>query len=307
MPDSPNIYLDDPDPLSVLLSRLELTADVYVDGEFCGTWAVDTGGSRRIPFHIIGEGEAWLHFHGEVQLLRSGDLVVFPRDEHHTLSSSPEEPPPDLINAPMSGDGAVTNLVCGFFEFRNPSVFPLLESLSSAVLLSTDGTKGGKTGAVVQLMLEELDAARPGYYACIDQLAFLLFIEVIRQEVENGEVTSGLLTALFDGRIGRALSAMHSDPSHPWNLAELAAEAAMSRSTFAQRFKSLLSVTPIKYLTLWRMSEAKQMLQRTDLSMAQIAERTGYESEPAFRKAFRQTVGEPPGGYRARHRLAANG
>ncbi len=74
----------------------------------------------------------------------------------------------------------------------------------------------------------------------------------------------------------------------------------MSRSAFAQRFRSLLNMTPMKYLTLWRMSEARRMLQHTQLSMAQIAERTGYESEAAFRKAFRQTIGEPPGGYRAR-------
>ncbi|GHD36150.1 hypothetical protein GCM10007053_24220 [Halioglobus pacificus] len=59
---SPTIYRDSPDALSVLLARLALKAEVYVDGDFCGTWAVDTAGSRRIPFHLIVEGNAWLYF-----------------------------------------------------------------------------------------------------------------------------------------------------------------------------------------------------------------------------------------------------
>ncbi|AQA19611.1 hypothetical protein BST95_16590 [Halioglobus japonicus] len=81
------MYLDDPDPLSVLLTRLELSAKVYVNGMFCGTRAVDTGGSRRIPFHLIGSGEAWLHFESEVpQKLQVQDLVVFPRDAHQIIS-----------------------------------------------------------------------------------------------------------------------------------------------------------------------------------------------------------------------------
>lgn len=302
MPDRQVIYLDNPDPLSVLLSRLELTADVHVDGEFCGTWAIDNSGSRRIPFHIVGKGEAWLHFHGATQLLEAGDFVVFPQDEHHVLSNSRKAPPEGLVNAPMSGEGKTTNVLCGFFDFENPSSFPVLESLPPVVLSSSTEASRRKVSAIVRLMLDELEAENPGYYASVDQLAFLLFIEVIRQEVARGEVSSGLLAALFDARIGRALSAIHLDPSHPWDLEALAAKAAMSRSTFAQRFRSLLNVTPMKYLTLWRINEAKRMLQRTQLSMAQIAERSGYASEAAFRTTFRQIIGEPPGAYRTRIR-----
>ena len=59
------MYLDEPDALSTMLSRLSLSAEVYVNADFCGAWAVDTSGSRRIPFHLIGRGRAWLHLDGE--------------------------------------------------------------------------------------------------------------------------------------------------------------------------------------------------------------------------------------------------
>ena len=79
MSNNPNIFLDNPDALSSVLSRLDLKADVYVNGDFCGAWAVDSSGSRRIPFHLVGRGEAWLHLEGEpVQLLSSGGHPDYP-------------------------------------------------------------------------------------------------------------------------------------------------------------------------------------------------------------------------------------
>lgn len=300
MSESPNIYLDDPDPLSVLLNRMALNAEVYVNGDFCGTWAVDTAGSRRIPFHLIGEGEAWLHFEKEApQSLQAKDLVLFPRDARHIISHSSERPPKHQVNTPMSNDGATTQMVCGFFEFRSALVFPLLDALPEVILLSAHSSgQVQRVQWLVDMMLMELEEAKPGSYAVVDQLAYLLFVEILRQQVDSGTLANGLLVALFDARIGRALSAIHQNPEHDWSLASLADKAAMSRSSFADRFNRVAGLSPMKYLTLWRMAEARRLLTTTDLSTAQIAERSGYESEAAFRKAFKNTQGVTPGAVR---------
>lgn len=303
MAEKPNVYLNDPDALSVLLSRLELSAEVYVNGDFCGSWAVDTGGTRRIPFHLIGRGEAWLHYgEDDARLLRGGDLVVFPRCEHHTIAHSAKAPAPESINAPMSNDGATTNMVCGFFEFARQSVLPLLDALPPVIVVRCrDAEHGTQLSALIDLLLDELSRQRHGFYAAIDRLAFLLFVEVMRQQVQRqdeGAATQGLLAALFDPRIGRALNAIHQRPERPWSLTSLADEARMSRSSFAQRFTALIGMTPGKYLTHWRMSEARRLLRSSDLSTAQIAERSGYESDAAFRKAFKKTLGVTPGAVR---------
>ncbi|MEM1114252.1 MAG: AraC family transcriptional regulator [Pseudomonadota bacterium] len=297
MSESPNIYLDDPDPLSLLLDRLALTAEVYVNGDFCGTWAVDTAGSRRIPFHLIGSGEAWLHFDSaEPHKLTERDLVLFPRDAHHVISSSADKVRDDLVNAPMSNDGATTQMVCGFFEFRNPLAYPLLDALPDAVVLRASGKKQVRHLALlVDLMLLELKQAKPGSYAVVDQLAYLMFIEILREQVASGVMSQGLLVALFDTRIGRALNAIHQQPDRDWSLDTLAECAAMSRSSFADHFSRVAGLTPVKYLTLWRMAEARRLLATTKLSTADIAERSGYETEAAFRKAFKKTQGKTPG------------
>lgn len=297
MSDSPNIYLDDPDPLSRLLNRLQLKAEVYVNGDFCGTWAVDTGGSRRIPFHLIGRGEAWLHVDQEgPNRLAEKDLVFFPRDAHHVISNSGERPPPEAVNAPMSNDGDTTQMVCGFFEFHNALAYPLLDALPETVVLRpTSSQETRRIESLVDLMLLELREAQPGSYAVVDQLAYLLFVEILRQQVANGKLTSGLLVALFDTRIGRALNAIHEQPELGWTLDLLAEKASMSRSSFAERFSKLAGLTPVKYLVLWRMAEARRLLSTTELSTAQIAELSGYETEAAFRKAFKKTQGQTPG------------
>lgn len=302
MSEIPNIYLDDPDPLSVLLTKLNLKAEVYVNGDFCGTWAVDTGGSKRIPFHLIGSGNAWLHFEDEVpQCLTTHDLVLFPHDSHHVISNSQERPAAEVVNAPMTNDGDLTNMICGFFEFRNPAMFPVLDALPQAVVLKSDaGETGERIEFLIGLILRELKNARPGFYAAIDQMAFLIFVEVIRQQIESGAMAEGLLTALFDPRLGKALNAIHQQPEAPWTLESLANEALMSRSAFADAFSKAVGLTPMKYLTQWRMTEARRLLETSHLSVAQIAEKSGYESEAAFRKAYRNTLGETPGAARAK-------
>lgn len=297
-----NIYLDQPDPLSVLLTRLDLKAEVYVNGDFCGTWAVDTAGSKKIPFHLIGSGKAWLHFEDQqAQGLSSHDLVVFPHDSHHIISNTEQRPSDDIVNGEFSGDGEVTNMVCGFFEFRNPAIFPLLDALPNVIVLkSMTGNSEQRIEFLISLMLSELKQSRPGFYTAIDQMAFLIFVEVLRKQMEFGDIEQGLLTALFDSRLGRALNAIHQQPDDAWTLESLAEQALMSRSGFADAFSKTVGLTPMKYLTKWRMSEARRLLKSTTLSVAQIAEKSGYETEAAFRKAYKNTMGEPTGEARAK-------
>ena len=291
-------YLGSPDALSTLLSKLQLSAEVYVNGDFCGRWAVDTSGSRRIPFHLVGRGKAWLHVEGQPeQLLSAGDLVLFPQDGAHVVSSSSEAPELEQINAPMeAGDGPITNLVCGFFEFSNKAAWPILDSMPNVVVLDiSDQSAAPWLRNLIESLIAELAEIKPGYHAVINQLSYLIFVQVIRQLTQSGQLETGLLSALFDTKLSHALAAIHNHPSQHWTLDKLAAEAAMGRSSFAQHFSENVGIPPMQYLTNWRMRDAEQLLKTTKLSTAEIAERSGYESEVAFRKAYKKVIGIAPG------------
>ena len=235
----------------MLLARLALKAEVYVDGDFCGTWAVDTAGSRRIPFHLIVEGNAWLHFpESTPRALKRRDLVVFPQDAHHVSASSPEPPAADSVNAPMSNGGdTTTRMGCGFFEFSSPALFPVLKALPEVVLLeAAKNSVDDRAGRLVDMMLEELRNDSPGAYAAIDQMASLLFIQVLREAVTSGTLTTGLIVALSDPHLGRALTAIHTGPEESWTVDSLASRAAMSGSSFSSRFADVVGYSPMKYL-----------------------------------------------------------
>jgi AraC-like DNA-binding protein len=288
------------DALTAILQRLR--AGVFVHADFCGTWAVDTSGHRKVPFHLIGRGSGWLHTNDteEPRLLSAGDLVVFPHDARHVISSSVSLPDASLINRPIDpeAEGPITSMLCGFFEFQSKAAWPLLDGLPNAIVL--DLQEAGRvmgTPSLIQLLISELKNASPGADAAVNQLAYVLFIYVLRAEMQRG-LGHGLLCALSDPKIGHALNLIHADPEAEWTLEMLARNIGMSRSAFAERFKQLVGTTPMRYVTEWRMQEAVDLLQTTGLSIAAIAERCGYASEVAFRKAFRSVIGVPPGKFR---------
>jgi len=88
---------------------------------------------------------------------------------------------------------------------------------------------------------------------------------------------------------------MHADPARSWTMAQLAGKAALSRSTFFERFTRAVGLPPMEYLLAWRMALAKNLLRREDLALAAVAERVGYGSASTFSTAFSRHVGQPPG------------
>jgi AraC-like DNA-binding protein len=107
---------------------------------------------------------------------------------------------------------------------------------------------------------------------------------------------------LQDPQVGRALALLHGAPARGWTVEELAREVALSRSALAERFASTIGAPPMQYLTQWRLTLAAQALRASGESIARIAERSGYESEAAFTRAFKREFGVPPAKWRKTER-----
>ena len=129
----------------------------------------------------------------------------------------------------------------------------------------------------------------------VAKLSEALFAEMLRRYVEllpPGQ--TGWLAGARDPDVGNALALVHRQPSDPWTIAELARRVGVSRSVLAERFRHFLGVPPMAYLARWRMQLGAQLLTATRHSVAQIAAEVGYESEPAFNRAFKREFGSPP-------------
>jgi AraC-like DNA-binding protein len=108
----------------------------------------------------------------------------------------------------------------------------------------------------------------------------------------------GWLAGARDRFVGRALSMLHAQPGHSWTVDELARNVGLSRSALALRFTDMLGHPPMQYLARWRLQVAAQELSIGSKSLAAVAEQVGYDSEPAFNRAFKREFGMPPAGWR---------
>jgi AraC-like DNA-binding protein len=152
--------------------------------------------------------------------------------------------------------------------------------------------------AIAHLVGEAMRSG-PGNRAVLSRLSELLFVEVLRWQLtylSNGH--RGWLAGLKDDHVGRALALLHGDPARAWTVDDLATSSGISRAAFAKRFADLVGETPMQYLAGWRMHLARRLLRESNMGIAELAARVGYESEAAFSRAFRRAVGIPPATWR---------
>jgi AraC-like DNA-binding protein len=255
-----------------------------------------------------------LNVTGEQIEVCSGDLVLFPQDDRHLLGSDLQIAPlgdegsghpeltndPDFVQIRHGGGGVPTRFVCGYLLTSRSMCRPLFEALPRMLRIPIgDGQASALLRELLQAGVRESLDTRPGTDSALAKLAELMFVEAMRRYVERlPPGGKGWLAGLRDAHVGRALALLHGDPGKAWTVDELAREVAISRSVLAERFTTLVGESPMQYLMRWRLALAAQMLRSGRDAVARIAERSGYESEAAFNRAFKREFGMPPAGWR---------
>ena len=80
----------------------------------------------------------------------------------------------------------------------------------------------------------------------------------------------------------------------PISLEELAYLSGRSISSFKRDFQSIYGETPAKWIREKRLSKARQMLQSSRMSVADVAYSLGFENPTHFSRIFKQQYGLPP-------------
>lgn len=312
------------DPLSEVLRTVRLTGGVFLDAQFTAPWCVTaqiapedckpflTSPAQLIAYHFVIEGNLLLGLEGSAPLeVAAGEIVILPRNHGHTLASAAGLAPvnaDDLIQAGADGGlariahgggGESTHIVCGFLgseEAHNP----LLATLPPVLKIDVrQGTSRDWVEASVRFAARELAEGKFASSSVMSRLSELLFVEAVRNYASTlDDAQTGWLKGLKDPHVGRALALLHSRIAAPWTAEMLAAEVALSRSAFNERFATLVGMPPIRYLTYWRLHMAKEKLQEGRGNIAQIAHAVGYDSEVAFNRAFKREFGLPPARWR---------
>jgi AraC-like DNA-binding protein len=104
---------------------------------------------------------------------------------------------------------------------------------------------------------------------------------------------------LLLGRLQRAREMIEDHQGRPPPLDEVARASCLSKFHLLRMFKATFGVSPLEYADRFRVERSKDLLRHTGLSIGQVAERLGYESQSAFAKMFRRHVGMTPRVFRA--------
>jgi len=300
------------DAMSDILRMIRLTGVVYFRSDFTKPWGMNINKSHVAQFHLVARGRCYLYIEDadEMVELIAGDAVVFPHGGAHWLADEPDRKRISgkkvvasiQENEPIFQDGedVCTTLVCGHFEFSRDIEHPFIEALPKFIHVSdTAQRQFSWLENATKVIFQETDSGNPGAEVVAERLAEVLFIQLLRSYiVSRGGEEEGFLTALNDRDISNALKLMHSMPEEPWTLNSISKKIGMSRSSFAERFKHYVGITPMDYLTKWRMQRARDLLSNSDLSLSVISRKIGYTSEPAFNRAFKKQFKETPGALR---------
>jgi AraC-like DNA-binding protein len=297
------------DPLAEVVSLLQPSAPFSKLVVATAPWAVRRAESGRPCYFAVLDGRCHLTVdspeHSDTITLHQGDFVLIPAARGFATSSLDRQPPREGETvsthiAPIPGgarvgdpDGAVdVRMLVGNCEFGSPDAALLVSLLPQWVHVRGEQ----RLSTLVQLVGDESRANRPAREIVTARLLEVLLIEALRSTASTA-ASPGLLRGLSDPKLALALRRMHERPASPWSIAQLAREAAMSRSAFFARFSRAVGVAPMEYLLAWRMAIAKQLLRQREFQLAEIAERVGYGSVSAFGVAFTRYVGIPPGRY----------
>ena len=288
------------DPLAQAVTLLAPRASYSKTVTTAGAWRVRRAQGGDPGYFVILDGSCRMHIDGQELTLQAGDFVLVPAALGFEMTSvapvaadAPDSVPVVLVpgefrigaqDAPLEA-----RYLVGHFVFDAPDAALLVSLLPRLVHIRGQQ----RLATLVQLVSDESRASRPARDVVLSRLLEVLLIEALRSTADAA-AAPGLLRGIADERLCAAIRSIHAHPEQQWTVAQLAKEAALSRSAFFARFNRAVGMAPMAYLLTWRMALGKQLLLEKAGGIAEVAQRVGYGSASAFSVAFTRHVGLPP-------------
>lgn len=194
-------------------------------------------------------------------------------------------------------------LVRGVLEVDATAAMQLLSVLPALVTLESTSGLQALESAILALTARA-GPGSPGADAVLRRMAEALLVQALGCLVDREPWLRWQFCAGYDAIVQRCLALMYRRPEAPWTLPLLAREVHTSRSVLAERFMTVVGEPPMTHLTRWRLGMACKLLAQSAWCVARVAEAVGYQSEPAFCRAFRRHIGSTPAAWRRQHSTA---
>jgi len=292
-----------------LLRFVRVRSTIWCRSEMRASWGFAIPARPLAAFHFVVAGSCQLRVDGvaEPLVLTAGDVAIIPTGRAHTARSDADATvlflddilaanPPRDGRLSYGGSGASTDIVCGGFEFTDPTAQPILDLLPSVLVLrGEDRAPNREVREVLALLLRELQHKDGATETVVTRLTDALLALAVRAAFDRG---AQVPATWRDRDIAAAVAAIDAQPERHWSLVELASVATLSRSAFAGRFAAATGESPMRYVSRARLARGAALLRDGTASVKHVAELTGFRSEASFSRAFRRHFGAAPRDYR---------
>ena len=299
------------DPLSDILSAMRVSRARtfrfesnkpyslhFPEGQHLTYGTVVSGSFELCPVGIppirVAAGDCWLLTDGTAYITRTGDVPPIDgksffeanRDEAGIIRFGDGEP--DLVV--IGGRFSLDDVGAEWLRLALPLLIHIPGGSPAAVPLR----------ATLAVLRHEAGSRAIGEKLVVARIAEILFVQALRAHLMlRGEQERSWLAGLTDPRLGRALRAFHAAVADNWTIARLAAEAGMSRSSFAEYFRRRSGLTPMEYVARWRLFRIRRALLEDNRPFAVAAADNGWQSRTSCSRAFRALFGTSPQQLRA--------
>lgn len=265
------------DHLSQIINRFTLQAGVFYTGTLCGLTNFNENEAVEGHIHLLRSGTlSILGLNKEKIILDKPSIIFLPRPVNHSLQAR------EIDNA---------ELICATLSYDNNSSNLLADTLPDLLILPLEQSPFLQTN--IDWIIDEAGDKQQGKQAVMNRLMEIFIINMIRSLLNKGELAQGMLAGLMHPQLKNVLQNLHNAPEQSWTLKLMAESAAMSRSKFAEVFKSVIGQTPNEYLVNWRVGVAQSLLKQGK-SVSIVANSVGYETASALARVFRKTCGVSP-------------
>jgi AraC family transcriptional activator of mtrCDE len=302
------------DVISDVLKTVRFSGNVFLHTNFAGDWGARFTPVNMSVFHCVLFGSCWFGVEQDdstmnVVQLGEGDVAFLPRGKTHFIANSDKTecanmqimPGTRCMHTDIPDDKADVRVLCGVFqpveEFQHPLFMTLPEFVHARF---SEDAKDRSWGSHAAYAIDKaVKLGSPGMDVLIDRLYEVLFVQLLQQHYSGSDSSNTFYCSRNAPRIYRVLEAIHETPANRWTLDSMAELAHLSRSAFTSNFRETVGVSPMSYLTSWRMNLARSLLRTTGLPLDVIAKRVGFRTRAGFNKAFKQFFGIAPKKLRA--------
>ena len=144
---------------------------------------------------------------------------------------------------------------------------------------------------LIRAIFEEMQNKNAYYRECVGGLAYTLLYEIARFNGRGNVQSCGKNNSL---QLENAIEYVERNYPNNFKIADLANECHMSETHFRRVFQEKMNMTPVEYVNFVRIKKACELIDKTDISMEDVAEKVGFITPSTFNRNFRLIIGTSP-------------